>query len=77
MDEVYKSRRIRTTPQLNLETDCWIPKADVSWGEQGKEQHQLLTGPPDRFKIIDDAEIYALEMAKAWIDRERIENLAP
>jgi hypothetical protein len=77
MDAVYKSRRIHTTPQLNLETDCWIPKADVSWGEQGKEHHQILAGPSDRFKIIDEAETYALEMAKAWIDGERVDNLTP
>ena len=31
MDEVYKSRQIRTSPQLNPDTDCWIPQADVSW----------------------------------------------
>ncbi len=77
MDEVYKSRVIRTTPQLNLETDCWIPKDDVSWREEGTECHQTLAGPPDRFKIIDEAEINALEMAKAWIDGERIDNLTP
>lgn len=77
MDEVYKARRIQTTPQLNLDTDCWIPKADISWGEQGTERHQILAGPADRFKIIDQAEIYALEMAKAWIDAECVDNLTP
>jgi hypothetical protein len=50
--------------------DCWIPKVDVSWEEQGARRHQLLTGPSDIFKIIDEAEVYAAEMAKAWIDVE-------
>lgn len=77
MDEVYKSRRIHTTPELNLDADCWIPKADVSWGEQGTEHHQILAGPADRFKIIDEAETYALEMAKTWIDAESLDNLTP
>jgi hypothetical protein len=77
MDEVYKSRQIHTSPQLNQDTDCWIPQADVSWDEQGTKQRQILGGPPDRFKIIDQAETYALEMAKAWIDAECIDNLTP
>jgi hypothetical protein len=77
MEEVYKSRRIQTSPRLNHETDCWVPHADVSWDESGMEQRQLLAGPPDRFKIIDHAEVYALEMAMAWIDAELTEDLTP
>ena len=77
MDEVYKSRQIHTTPQLNPDTDCWIPQADISWEEWGTKHHQILGGPPDRFKIIDQAEIYALEMAKAWIDAEFLVDLTP
>ena len=77
MEELYKSRQIHTMPQLNLDTDCWIPKADVSWDEHGRLHHQLIAGPSDLFKIIDDAEIYAVEMAKSWIDAELVENLTP
>jgi hypothetical protein len=63
--------------RLFLNTDCWIPQADVSWDEQGKERRQLLAGPSDRFKIIDQAEIYAVEMAMAWIDAEVVGDLTP
>ena len=77
MDELYKSRYIHSLPVLDLDTDCWVPQADVLWGERGTEQHQLLTGPNDRFRIIDHAETYAVEMAKAWIDAECIDNLTP
>jgi len=77
MEELYKARRIYSMPQLNLDTDCWIPKADVSWDEHGKQQHQLIAGPTDLFKIIEEAEIYAVEMAKSWIDAELIDNLTP
>jgi len=72
MDELYKSRYIHSLSVLDLDTDCWVSKPDVLWGERGTEQHQLLTGPNDRFRIIDQAEIYAVEMAKAWIDAELI-----
>jgi len=73
MDELYKSRYIHSLPVL----DRWVPKADVLWGERGTEQHELLTGPNDRFRIIDHAETYAVEMAKAWIDAELVDNLTP
>jgi hypothetical protein len=70
MELIYRGRHIRSLPDLNLETDCWVPNVDVSWEQEGTEFHQLLTGPIGYFKIIDQAESYAVEMAKTWIDRE-------
>ena len=77
MDAIYRSRHIHTMPQLNIDTDCWIPRADITWEEQGTQHHQPLVGPADRFKIIDQAEIFAVEMAKAWIDGEFLDDLTP
>ena len=62
MEVIYKSRHIHSVPELNLKTDSWIPNAHVSL--EGRTRcHQLLTGPIGYFKIIDEAEIYAVEMA--------------
>jgi len=77
MDEFYKSRRIHISHRLSPDADCWIPQVEISWDEQGTNRHQLLAGPPDRFSIIDQAEVYALEMAMAWIDAELMEDLTP
>ncbi len=55
MEVIYKSRHIHSVPELNLETDSWIPNADVSW-EGRTKCHQLLNGPIGYFKIIDEAE---------------------
>ena len=77
MEVIYKSRHILTLPELNVELDCWIPKAAVSWNEAGAKCCQPLIGPIGYFKIIEEAEIYALEMAKTWIDSETVENLTP
>jgi hypothetical protein len=74
MEIIYRSCHVLTTFELNLDADCWIPKADVSWDEQGKTRHKLLTGLRDYFKIIDEAEVCAVEMAKAWIDHSVIER---
>ena len=71
MDEIYLSRRIHTIPQLNLSTDCWVPKVDIFWVEDGMQRHHMLIGPDDRFKIIDDALINAVEIAKAWINDQQ------
>ena len=76
MEVIYKSRHIHSVPELNMETDSWIPNADVSWEGRAK-CHQLLTGPIGYFKIIDQAEIYAVEMAKTWIDAESADDLTP
>jgi hypothetical protein len=76
MEVIYKSRHIHSVPELNLETDSWIPNADVSW-EGRTKCHQLLTGPIGYFKIIDEAETYAVEMAKTWIDAESTYDLTP
>jgi hypothetical protein len=77
MEEVYFSYRIHTMPNLNLESDCWIPQAEVVWEEQGRERRKLLVGPHDRFKILEDAETHAIEMAMTWIDAQLIEDLTP
>lgn len=77
MEKIYKARRIRTMPRLNLDTDCWMPYAEVSWEEEGIKRIQLLSGPSDRFKVIDQAEVYAVEMAIAWIDAEVMGKFYP
>ena len=69
LEEIYKARHIRTMPRLNY--------ADVGWEEEGIKRIQLLSGPADRFKVIDQAEVYAVEMAMAWIDAEMMGKFHP
>jgi len=70
MDEFYKSYYIRTLVDLNLDSDCWVPKVEVIWEQQGAPLRKELVGPNDLFKVLDNAEIYAVEMARGWIDDE-------
>jgi hypothetical protein len=79
MSEFYQGRTIRVFAELDLDADCWTPTADVSWEEDGKQNHQRLTGLRGFFKVIDEAQTDAIEMAKAWIDaqvRERYSSLS-
>ena len=71
---IYKSHHIHVTLDLNPEMDCWVANADVSWEQGDAEFHQLLKSPVGYFKVIDEAEIYAVEMAKTWIDAESTED---
>ena len=74
MSELYQGRKINVVAELDLDADCWIPRADVVWEENGRQNHQHLTGPNGFFKIIDEAQIYAIEMAKSWIDAQFIDR---
>jgi hypothetical protein len=46
-------------------------------GIHGQKIKPPLTGPIGYFKIIDEAEIYAVEMAKTWIDVKSVDDLTP
>ena len=70
MDEFYKSYYIHTLVDLSLDNDCWVPKVEVVWEERGAPRRKQLVGPNYLFKIFENAEIYAVEMAKGWIDDE-------
>ena len=72
MEEFYKSYYIHTLVDLCTDSDCWVPKVEVIWEEQGSPRCKQLAGPKDLFKIFDNAEIYAVEMARGWIDDEII-----
>jgi hypothetical protein len=76
VEVIYKSCHVIAVPELNLDADCWIPKADVSWVDHGIPRHQLITGLNDYFKIIDEAETNAVEIAKAWIDAVLLDDHA-
>ena len=73
----YRSYRIHVLTKLNLDSDCWVPEAEILWEEYGRRRHQRLRGPDDRFKIIEQAQLHAVEMAKTWIDSELTGRLTP
>jgi hypothetical protein len=70
MNELYEGRKIKVMAELDLDADCWIPTAEIAWEENGRQNHERLTGPVGYFKIIDEAQMYAIDMAKSWIDAQ-------
>ncbi|HVO93012.1 MAG TPA: hypothetical protein VMT22_09245 [Terriglobales bacterium] len=47
----------------------------MSWDERGKQRRQVLSGPDGGIKLIEHADVYALEMAMAWIDSQLTEDV--
>jgi hypothetical protein len=42
-----------------------------------QQRHVINFGPSNRFRLLDHADIYAVEMAMAWIDDGLMEDLTP
>ncbi len=68
-EEIYREHRIEAG-STEYESGGWPAEATVYWEEQGHGRTCLLHHPPgkDPFPTQDEAETYAIGMAKQWID---------
>ncbi len=68
-EEIYKEHRIEAD-SMEYESGGWPAEATVYWVEQGPGRECSLYHPPgkDSFPTQDEAETYAIGMAKQWID---------
>ncbi len=68
-EEIYKEHRIEAD-SMEYESGGWPAEATVYWVEQGQGRECSLYHPPgkDSFPTQDEAETYAIDMAKQWID---------
>jgi hypothetical protein len=67
---VYHSYHIVGIARLNEKSGYWLPTVRLLWTDAGLEKKFELDGPPNRFKTKDEAEDYAVEMGKNWIDKK-------
>ncbi len=68
-EEIYREHRIEAG-SMEYESGGWPAEATVYWVEQGQGRTCPLYHPPgtDPFPTQDEAETYAIGMAKKWID---------
>jgi hypothetical protein len=66
--QIYRSHFVVTFARFDHRGEFWVPKADIRWRAGNRYRSELLTGPENRFKAKPDADRFAFEMAKAWID---------
>jgi len=67
MEEIYKGHDITTSAWQVTDTHEWQPKLVVTWNEAGKG-NMKYPNFSRFFPTSQEAEEYALEFAKRWID---------
>jgi len=64
---LYKDHLIVGYGIFEQASQRWIPTAIISWEAGGRREVQTINSP-ERFADLKDAENFAIEMAKAWVD---------
>ncbi len=68
MEVEYKGYTVRAIAEERDE-NRWKPRSTVSRAEKGSLKVIPLYGPPElTFKTSEEAEDYALKLAKVWVD---------
>ncbi len=77
MRQMYKGYMIETylvedrIAPSKKEVGPWLPRAKVSWQEEGKWKTELVTFDHS-FRFKPRAEKAALEIAKQWVDKRKL-----
>ncbi len=64
----YRDRLIIAHSSFNPLTKQWSAGAEITWKRDGRRHSHTLDGLSERFKTAEDAENFASNLAKAWID---------
>jgi len=66
---IYLEHRIVSSASKDEITQQWIPIASISWFKaNGRRDVHFLTNSLALFETFREAEHYAVDRAKAWID---------
>jgi hypothetical protein len=64
----YNDRLIIAYASFNQSTKEWSGGAEITWKHEGRRNSHTIGALADRFKSSEDAERFAINFAKAWID---------
>ena len=68
---IYRDHTIVSSASQDEITQQWLPLISISWvRETDRRDVHFLTNSQALFMNFRDAEIFALERAKEWIDRK-------
>ena len=67
---IYNERLIIAYATLQQSTKLWSAGAEITWKFDGQRYSHTIDGLPDRFKTAGEAEQFAINLAKAWIDAD-------
>jgi len=66
----HKGLLIIAHSSINQSSKLWSAGAEISWKQDGQRHSHTLGGLADRFKTSEEAETFAINLAKAWIDAD-------
>ena len=66
--DLYKGYAINAIPTLDDGTvKDWVARAEISWTEGADKRSHVLTDSERRFGTLREAEVFAIQMSRAWI----------
>lgn len=66
---LYKDHLIITLAEFDQSRGVWSARADISWRQGGRRDSHTLSGLSDRqCTTREEAEAWAVQAAKAWVD---------
>ena len=71
---LYKDFLIIAFGMFDKDKDLWIPRVDVSWRSASGRQSHTVNDSINCFGSKLEAETFALDIAKAWIDARPTEK---
>ncbi|MEX0805841.1 MAG: hypothetical protein WD688_21365 [Candidatus Binatia bacterium] len=66
----YHDRLIIAHASMQQSTKLWSPGAEITWKRDGQRYSYTIGGLSDRFKTAEEAEQFAINLAKAWINAD-------
>jgi hypothetical protein len=67
----YHDRLIVAHASLLRSDNTWSAGAEITWKQDDQRHSHTIGGLTDRFKSMEDAEKFVINLAKAWIDANR------
>ena len=64
----HNDRLIIAYASMNQSTKTWSPGAEITWKSDGERHSHTIAGLEERFKTVEEAERFVINLAKAWID---------
>ena len=67
-NQIYKGHLVVAFARFEKEVKRWVPMIHISWEDAAIPHSYRHKGPSDRFTTQQDAETFAIQIAKAWVD---------
>jgi hypothetical protein len=65
---LYRDFLIIATGLFDKDTGVWLPMVDISWWSAAGRGSHTINDPVHSFVAKQEAETFAVEIAKAWVD---------